>query len=242
LPKILWFNFNRFTMDYTTFSRIKINDKVTFPLLLNMNVFLQEYTDESIQKLMDSNPLSKVRPSDLKLSKFSSAIDENEKDKEEIMNDTKKRYHQFMENELQNLEDQGEFDAEGQVAIQRRKKMEEEQKLHKENLKKLKKGIKNKRTKFNPRTMNSNFFANAKKATNAGTGWAMEFGVEDSWVVAAKPKNSVALPGEGSKLMEERKRQISERPQQTENHQGSVSKETEENAEEEKGNIQKMIL
>jgi hypothetical protein len=42
--------------------------------------------------------------------------------------------------------------------------------------------------------------------------------------------------------MEERKRQISERPQQTENHQGSVSKETEENAEEEKGNIQKMIL
>jgi hypothetical protein len=145
-----------------------------------MNVFLQEYTDESIQKLMDSNPLSKVRPSDLKLSKFSSAIDENEKDKEEIMNDTKKRYHQFMENELQNLEDQGEFDAEGQVAIQRRKKMEEEQKLHKENLKKLKKGIKNKRTKFNPRTMNSNFFANAKKATNAGTGWAMEFGVEDS--------------------------------------------------------------
>ena len=45
LPKILCFNFNRFTLDYTTFQRVKINDKVTFPLLLNMNPFLREYTD-----------------------------------------------------------------------------------------------------------------------------------------------------------------------------------------------------
>lgn len=222
-------------MDYTTFSRVKINDKVTFPLILNMNLFLQDYTDEEIQKLMDSNPLSKIRLSDLKLSKFSSAGDENEKDKEEIMNDTKKRYTQFMQNELQNLEDQGEFDTEGQVAIQRKKKMEEEQKRHKENLKKLKKNIKSKRTKFNPKTLNSNFFANAKKATNAGTGWAMDFGVEESCVVVAKPKNSVALPGEGGKLIEERKKQISEKSEQTENPQESNSKDDAENAEEEKG-------
>lgn len=33
---------NRFTIDYSTFNRKKINDKVTFPLILNMNKFLNE--------------------------------------------------------------------------------------------------------------------------------------------------------------------------------------------------------
>ena len=65
LPRILCFNFNRFTLDLQTFQRVKINDRVTFPLLLNMNPFLRDYKEEEIEKLIEDNPLAKVRPSDL---------------------------------------------------------------------------------------------------------------------------------------------------------------------------------
>jgi len=49
LPRILCFNFNRFTLDLQTFQRVKINDRVTFPLLLNMNPFLRDYKEEEIK-------------------------------------------------------------------------------------------------------------------------------------------------------------------------------------------------
>ncbi len=41
LPKILFFQLGRFEFDYNTFSRKKINDLVTFPLVLNMNIFMK---------------------------------------------------------------------------------------------------------------------------------------------------------------------------------------------------------
>lgn len=41
LPKILMFQFNRFDYDFKTESRKKIFDKVSFPQVLNMNVFLE---------------------------------------------------------------------------------------------------------------------------------------------------------------------------------------------------------
>ena len=40
LPKILIMQFNRFEYDRKTESRRKIFDKVTFPQLLDMNIFL----------------------------------------------------------------------------------------------------------------------------------------------------------------------------------------------------------
>ena len=65
LPKILTLQLQRFTLDMQTFNRKKINDRVTFPLTLNMNHFLneekqndQDQTDEMIKK----NPLNEVRP------------------------------------------------------------------------------------------------------------------------------------------------------------------------------------
>ena len=42
LPKILTLHLQRFTLDYTTFMRKKLNDRMTFPLVLNMNHFLDE--------------------------------------------------------------------------------------------------------------------------------------------------------------------------------------------------------
>ena len=42
LPKILTLQLQRFTLDMTTFNRKKLNDRVTFPLTLNMNHFLNE--------------------------------------------------------------------------------------------------------------------------------------------------------------------------------------------------------
>lgn len=45
LPRILTLQLNRFTMDMTTWQRKKLNDKVSFPLVLNMNHFI----DESLQ-------------------------------------------------------------------------------------------------------------------------------------------------------------------------------------------------
>jgi ubiquitin carboxyl-terminal hydrolase 47 len=42
-PTILSIVLNRFTLDYTTFSRVKVTDRVTFPLLLNLNNYLGGY-------------------------------------------------------------------------------------------------------------------------------------------------------------------------------------------------------
>ena len=39
---------NRFTLDYSTFTRVKINDRVTFPKLINLNNYLNGY--EAIQE------------------------------------------------------------------------------------------------------------------------------------------------------------------------------------------------
>lgn len=207
LPRILCFNLNRFAFDYKTLSRVKINEKVTFPLLMNMNPFLRDYSNEEIEKLIEDNPVAKVRPSDLKIGKFSHLDDENAKDKEEIKNETSERYQKFMNNELENLEDQGMLQVEGQTALERHKKMQGEEKKHKEYLKKMKKGINTRKGRFNPKNLNSNFFANNKKAPNEAKGCLMEFAVEDSTFVTGKPKNTSSLPGESDKLMEERKKQ-----------------------------------
>lgn len=158
LPRILCFNFNRFTLDLQTFQRVKINDRVTFPLLLNMNPFLRDYKEEEIEKLIEDNPLAKVRPSDLWLGKFSREDEDNDKDKEAISNDMSKRYNQIMENELKNLEDHGEMQVEGQTALSRHQISLLEQKKHKENLRKMKRNIKKRGGRFNKNNINGDFF------------------------------------------------------------------------------------
>lgn len=42
LPKIMTLQLRRFTVDMNTFQMKKLNDRVTFPLTLNMNHFLDE--------------------------------------------------------------------------------------------------------------------------------------------------------------------------------------------------------
>ena len=52
---------NRFTLDMTTFNRKKINDKVAFPLVLNVNPFLDaDSTDEQFEAMRNENPLNMV--------------------------------------------------------------------------------------------------------------------------------------------------------------------------------------
>ena len=216
LPKILCFNFNRFTLDYTTFQRVKINDRVTFPLLLNMNPFLRDYNDFDIQKLIDDNPLSKVKQSDLQPGKHSHLDDENDKDKEQITNETSKRFNEFMDSELKELEDQGGMQAEGQTAVKRHKKMKEEEVKHKENVKKMNQNIKTRKGGFNRKNLNSNFFVNNKKTANEVKGWAFDFWVEESSGVKNQTDNFIALPGEGQKLREEKQKLKAEKEQKNE--------------------------
>lgn len=180
LPKILCFNFNRFALDYQTFQRVKINDKVTFPLVFNMNVFMREYGQDDIDKLIDENPLSKVKSKDLNFGKFGHNDDDNDKDKEVITNETSKRFNEFMATELKELEDQGENERLGQLQQKRHKEQKEIEEMHKQNLKKLKSKIGKTNTRFNKKNLNSNFFANNKKQTNEVKGWAFDFGVDES--------------------------------------------------------------
>jgi ubiquitin C-terminal hydrolase len=42
LPSILALQLKRFDLDYTTFQRVKLNDEVRFPLVLNMNPYIRE--------------------------------------------------------------------------------------------------------------------------------------------------------------------------------------------------------
>ena len=65
LPKILTLQLNRFTIDMNTWQRKKLNDRVSFPLLLNMNHFLNEAKQSDLnlaEALKRENPLLDVKP------------------------------------------------------------------------------------------------------------------------------------------------------------------------------------
>jgi uncharacterized UBP type Zn finger protein len=51
LPKLLSLILQRFTFDYYTMSRNKINDRVSFPWILNMNEYMNGY--EGIKNKLD---------------------------------------------------------------------------------------------------------------------------------------------------------------------------------------------
>ena len=69
LPKILTLQLQRFTLDMNTFYRKKLNDRVSFPVYLNMNHFLDEeklQDEKMVEELIKSNPLDEVKPSKFK--------------------------------------------------------------------------------------------------------------------------------------------------------------------------------
>lgn len=53
-PKILSFTLNRFTLDLNTFQRVKVCDRVSFPMTLNLNDYMQGY-DGIKNKLYDDH-------------------------------------------------------------------------------------------------------------------------------------------------------------------------------------------
>jgi len=57
LPKILNIHLNRFDLDYETMNRRKLNNKVTFPFILNMNKFLKPF--EEIAEENSKDPSNK---------------------------------------------------------------------------------------------------------------------------------------------------------------------------------------
>ena len=56
LPNYINFGLNRFSYDYTTFERIKLNNKFEFPLELNMKEFC-DFSDKNIEQLNDNDYL-----------------------------------------------------------------------------------------------------------------------------------------------------------------------------------------
>ena len=56
LPNYINFGLNRFSYDYTTFERIKLNNKFEFPLELNMKEFC-DFSDKNIERLNDNDYL-----------------------------------------------------------------------------------------------------------------------------------------------------------------------------------------
>ena len=52
-PYILVTQIMRFTFDYQTFQRIKINDRVSFPLILNCNSYLGEFSEKEVKQVQD---------------------------------------------------------------------------------------------------------------------------------------------------------------------------------------------
>lgn len=52
-PKILTLQLQRFTMDMRTWQRKKLDERVTFPLVLNMNHFLDEAKQSDPNQLKD---------------------------------------------------------------------------------------------------------------------------------------------------------------------------------------------
>jgi hypothetical protein len=43
MPEILSLSLNRFTLDYETFQRVKVTERVSFPTILNINDYMKGY-------------------------------------------------------------------------------------------------------------------------------------------------------------------------------------------------------
>ena len=75
LPKILTIHLNRFDLDYATMQRRKLNNKVTFPFVLNMNKFLkpfeeiaEENSKDPSNKSIDISDIQKIQDEEVWLN------------------------------------------------------------------------------------------------------------------------------------------------------------------------------
>lgn len=92
----------RFTLDFQTFNRKKLNDRVTFPTLLNMNHFMEDQklqTFEETQKLIADNPLLNIRPSQFKAATFKQQ-QAKAKTSAPVKNESEKAYEEAVNNAL----------------------------------------------------------------------------------------------------------------------------------------------
>ncbi len=58
-PTVLTIQLSRFTLDFNTFQRVKITDRVSFPFLLNMNDYMQGY--EGIQNKLYEKEVERMQ-------------------------------------------------------------------------------------------------------------------------------------------------------------------------------------
>jgi ubiquitin carboxyl-terminal hydrolase 47 len=56
IPKLFCVILRRFDFDYFTYERVKLNDKVEFPFILNMNTYMNGY--DNIPNKLDENSLA----------------------------------------------------------------------------------------------------------------------------------------------------------------------------------------
>lgn len=161
LPKILTFQVGRFTLDFTTFTRQKLNDKVSFPLYLNMNHFLKdELVEDSFKKFVEKNPLTKVVTSDLKVN----VHEEHKKAMDEVKvggNETSQAFKDHLEQEIGVGEDMDEK-RQGILENKRKNETKKAVSLHSSNLKSMKGKMKSVKSSFNRKNLNPNFAVNAK--------------------------------------------------------------------------------
>lgn len=160
-----------------TWQRKKLNDKVSFPLVLNMNHFLDEEKQSDLamtQALIKQNPLLGLKSSQVVKAK------ENQRLKEDLMNESavnkmSSNFDEFMSNELGQFEGQASTNK-GTLAQKRREEKKAKDLEHKKNLEKLKKvTVKPKKLAFDRSNLNSNFFNNAKTNKDQVSGWAFDF-------------------------------------------------------------------
>lgn len=81
---------NRFTLDYSTFQRVKITDRVTFPHLINLNNYLKGYEniagkqyDKEVER-MQMYQKDKVQANLDGLAKKNEKLSELQKAKEKV--------------------------------------------------------------------------------------------------------------------------------------------------------------
>jgi len=58
-PSIFTMSLNRFTLDYTTFQRVKVTERLSYPQLLNFNDYLKGY--EGIQNKLYDQEVERVQ-------------------------------------------------------------------------------------------------------------------------------------------------------------------------------------
>lgn len=170
----------RFTLDFTTFNRKKLNDEVSFPLYLNMNHFLDSeavQSKEKLQQLVAENPLIEAQGLLKKSTKPIGKIPAKTETDFEIANETQKSFEISMANELGDLIDDGgsqEMSKGARLRLEKKIKEAEEHKKRMEALK-TKKTKPAAKPRFDRSKLTTAFMNNAKKSKDETNGWALDF-------------------------------------------------------------------